>query len=59
MEGFWGIVLIVGPLLLIGAIIYATMRNRGASAQNERQAEAGAHRLQEEIEREPKRDIDV
>ena len=59
MEGFWGIVVIVGPLLLIGAIIYATVRNRKSGTASERQAEAGAKRLQEDIENRPNRDIDL
>ncbi|GMM92096.1 hypothetical protein [Qipengyuania sp. MTN3-11] len=59
MEGFWGIVLIVGPLLLIGAIIYGTMRNRKAGAATDRQAEVGAKRLQEEIEARPNKDVDL
>ena len=56
MEGIWGILVIVGPLLLIGAIIYATMRTRNAGAASERKAEEGARRLQEDIERDQVRD---
>lgn len=29
---FWGIVLIVGPLLLLGVMIYAWSRNRAAAS---------------------------
>lgn len=49
----WGLVLIIGPLILLGVIIWAFMRNRAAGRANVEQAERGAVRLREEIEREP------
>ena len=50
---FWGIVLILGPLVLLGVIIWAYTRNRAAGPGNVAQAERGAERLREEIERDP------
>ena len=49
----WGIVLIIGPLVLLGVIIWAWQRNRAAGPANVEQAERGAVRLREEIERDP------
>ncbi len=49
----WGIVLIIGPLILLGVIIWAWLRNRAAGAANFQQAERGAQELREEIERDP------
>ncbi|UVI39704.1 hypothetical protein [Qipengyuania spongiae] len=59
MEGFWGIVVVVGPILLIGAIIYATLRNRKANAASERRADIGAKRLREDIEEQPNKQADL
>ena len=59
MEGFWGFLLVAGPILLIGAIIYATIRNRKAGPASDRRADLGAERLQEEIEARPKKDVDL
>lgn len=59
MEGFWGIVVVVGPILLIAAIIYATLRNRKAKGATERRADLGAKRLREDIEHSPDRDPDL
>ena len=38
-----------GAAILLGAIIYGYLRNKGASAETTRRAEAGAHDLREEI----------
>lgn len=47
----WSVVLILGPTILLAVIIWAYMRNRAAGRGNVRQAEDGAVRLREEIER--------
>lgn len=53
MGDFWGVVLILGPLVLLGVIIWAFTRNRAASRSTIDRAEQGAVQLREEIEREP------
>ena len=55
MGSIWTLITIVGPILLIAAIIYAWKRNRDGGARNLREAERGAQRLQEDIahDREP------
>ena len=52
MESFWFIAVVVGPVLLIGLIIYATTRNRSAPRENVEQAERGARELREKLARE-------
>jgi len=49
--GFWSIALILGPILLLGVIVWAFMRNRAASGATTERAERGAAELREEIER--------
>lgn len=49
----WGVILILGPLALLVAIVWAFMRNRAAGPRNVEQAERGAERLREQIERDP------
>ena len=49
----WGVVLILGPLALLLVIIWAFMRNRAAGSRNVEQAERGAERLRDQIERDP------
>lgn len=49
----WGIVLILGPLILLLVIIWAYSRNKAAGRANVEQAERGAERLREQIERDP------
>jgi hypothetical protein len=39
-SGIWGIVTIVGPILLAGAIIWAMLNNRGTKREVERTEEA-------------------
>jgi len=50
---FWSVVLILGPLVLLAVIIWAFMRNKAAGPRNLEQAERGAERLREQIERDP------
>lgn len=51
METFWLFAVAIGPLLLIGFIIYAVRRNRGAPRANVAQAERGAREVRDEIAR--------
>ena len=57
MTGWlWTLITIVGPLLLIGAIVWATLRNRNARPGEINRAEQGARELREEIERDEAKD---
>lgn len=47
----WGALLIIGPLVLFGVIVWAWWRNRTASRASVERAERGAQALREEIER--------
>ena len=50
MESIWSIVLIVGPLLLLAAIVYAWSKNRKMSQSDQIRANRGARELREEID---------
>lgn len=52
MEGIWSLVTVVGPVLLIVAIVWAFLRNRRASRAEIERSEQGARRLREQLERE-------
>ena len=53
MEGIWPIVTVLGPILLIGVLIWAFVRNRRSASRAEiERAERGARELREEIEEE-------
>ena len=57
MTGWlWTLITILGPLLLIGAIVWATLRNRNARPGEIARAERGARELREELERDEARD---
>ena len=55
----WPIVTIVGPALLLAAILYAWWKNKQAPASNYREAERGAKHLQDEIATDPEHDDDA
>ena len=50
--GFWSIILIVGPIVLLGVIVWAWLSNRSAPKSTVDRAERGARELREEIEHE-------
>ena len=51
MTGWlWTLITILGPILLIGAILWAYMRNRNPLPGEIERAERGARELREEIE---------
>lgn len=52
MEAIMSAMNIIGPLLLIGVLIWAWSRNRRAAPGSEARADAGAERLREEIQAE-------
>lgn len=54
MTGWlWTLITILGPILLIGAIIWAFLRNRASGRANVAQAERGAAELREDLKRDP------
>ena len=57
MTGWlWTLITIVGPLLLIAAIVWAWLRNRNPAPSEIARAEQGARELREEIEEDEARD---
>ena len=56
MTGWmWTLITILGPLLLIGVIVWATLRNRNAPPGEIARAERGARELRAELEEEDAR----
>ncbi len=49
MGSLWSVLTIVGPILLLGIIVWAWARNRNAPKGNIDKAERGARELREEI----------
>lgn len=54
MNSLWSLATVLGPILLIAAIVYAWYRNRAASRDNLERAERGAAQLREKIHDDPK-----
>ena len=59
MGSVWSLAIIIGPILLIGVIIFAWFRNRNTSDRLERKADEGARALREEIDEKPDRNLDL
>ena len=55
MGPFWSLVIVIGPILLLAALLYAWLRNRNASQRNRARAERGAREVREEIAGEEER----
>ena len=55
MGWLWTLITILGPILLIGAILWAWLRNRNPRPGEIAQAERGARELREELEEEEAR----
>ena len=54
MTGWlWSLATILGPILLMGLIIYAILRNRSGSKKEVARAEKGAVEFRKELERDP------
>lgn len=51
MTWFWWVVVVVGPILLIALMIWATLRTR-TSSRGVSRAEQGAKELRDELARE-------
>ncbi|HYD24573.1 MAG TPA: hypothetical protein VEB68_07230 [Croceibacterium sp.] len=57
MTGWlWTLITILGPILLIAAIVWAWLRNKGGSRGEVARAERGAREVREEIEQDEARD---
>lgn len=50
MSSLWSLATIVGPILLIGFIIWAFVKNRKAPDSTVRRAEEGARELREDLD---------
>ena len=55
MESLWTLITIVGPLLLLAALVWVYFRNRNASRASLERAERGARELRRELEEEEAR----
>ena len=56
MTGWlWTLITILGPLLLIGAIVWAYLRTRNPSREEIARADRGARELREDLEEEEAR----
>ncbi len=54
MNGvMWALINIVGPLLLLGALVWVFLRNRRRPPGEIAEAERGAVRLREDLQRDP------
>lgn len=53
MESLWSILLIVGPLLLLGAMVFAWMKNRSMTPAEEERSDAATRALRRDIEDDP------
>ena len=59
MESILPIATVLGPILLLAALVYAWLRNRKAPKSVDRAAERGARELREEVSERPQKDIDL
>ncbi|WP_315760661.1 hypothetical protein [Sphingomonas sp. Y38-1Y] len=50
-SGIWGVMVIVGPIVLAAVIAWAMLRNRGASKHDIERTEAATHRMYDEQNR--------
>lgn len=50
MSSLWSLATILGPILLIGFIIWAFVKNRQAPDSTVRKAEEGARELREDLD---------
>lgn len=49
MGGLWSVLTVVGPILLLIVLIWAWRSNRKAGAASVERADAGAERLQQQM----------
>ncbi|WP_170004478.1 hypothetical protein [Pseudopontixanthobacter vadosimaris] len=50
MESIWTVVVIAGPILLIGAVIFAYLSNKKTTAAEDARSDAGTRALREDIQ---------
>lgn len=53
MEGLWALMTVVGPIVLLVAIVFVWIRNRKPAPGEMRRAEEGAKQVREEIKEDP------
>ncbi|NJC34900.1 hypothetical protein GGR88_002414 [Sphingomonas jejuensis] len=56
MESLWSLLTVVGPILLLAALLWAIMRNRASGPREIERTEHAAHDLRDRIDAEDKRD---
>tara|TARA_R110000751_G_scaffold2018_9_gene9149 strand:+ start:86072 stop:86251 length:180 start_codon:yes stop_codon:yes gene_type:complete len=59
MEAILPIATVLGPIVLLAALVYAWLRNRKAPKSVDRAAERGARELRQEVSERPQKDIDL
>ncbi|UYH55048.1 hypothetical protein N6L26_00305 [Qipengyuania sp. SS22] len=59
MEAILPIATVLGPIVLLAALVYAWLRNRKAPKSVDRAAERGARELREEVAERPQKNIDL
>ena len=52
MGWLWTLITVLGPILLVGAIVWAVLRNRNPPPAEIERAEKGARQLREQLEAE-------
>ncbi len=52
MEALWPVITVLGPILLLAALGWAFLRNRGQSSAGVQRSEDGARDLREQLDRE-------
>ena len=52
MSWLWFVTVVIGPILLLAAIVYATLRYRGRDKRMDAYSDRKAHELREELSRE-------
>lgn len=57
MGWLWSLVTILGPLLLIAAIVWATLRVRNASRSSYERAEQSARDVRQDISTDEEKDL--
>ena len=59
MEAILPVATVLGPILLLAALVYAWLRNRKTSRSVDRAAERGARELREELSERREKDVDL
>lgn len=59
MESPWALIVIVGPILLLGFLIYGWISNRKMSRSEKIRSDRGTRELREEMADEPDKRVDL